>query len=73
MTVKRPTMRFAESRQIRRAAEPKPIFPLICGMIVTAIVTLGVEGNPAFATCMGVLAGAVAVYFCTLAMKKFGG
>ncbi len=69
---KRPTYRFAETRRVRPVAEPKPAFPLICGMCVTAIVTLGIDGSPALATCVGVIAGAFAVFGTTLAMKKLG-
>lgn len=69
---KRPTMRFAESRPVRPVAEPRPIFPLACGMLVTGMVTLGVDGHPALATFIGVLAGAAAVFGCTLAMKRLG-
>lgn len=69
---KRPTMRFAESRQIRPRAEPQPMFPLACGMCVTAIVTLGIDASPMISTTLGVLAGAVAVFACSLAMKKLG-
>jgi len=69
---KRPTMRFAESRPVRPVAEPQPLFPLLCGMCVTAIVTLGIDGNPMLATFIGVLAGAAAVFGCTLALKKLG-
>jgi hypothetical protein len=65
-------MRFAESRPVRPVAQPQPLFPLMCGMCVTAIVTLGIEGNPMMATMLGVLAGAVAVFACSLAMKKLG-
>ncbi len=72
MHSKRPTMRFAESRRIRPAAEPQPMFPLVCGMAVTALVTLGIDGHPALATFIGVLAGAAAVFGCTMAMKKLG-
>ena len=69
---KRPTMRFAETRQVRPVAEPQPLFPLLCGMCVTAIVTLGIDGDPMISTFLGVIAGAAAVFGCTLAMKKLG-
>ncbi len=70
---KRPAMRFAESRQIHRpASQSQSILPLICGMGVTAIVTLGVNAEPMIATCLGVLAGAVATFAFALAMKRFG-
>lgn len=69
---KRPTMRFAETRNIRPVSEPQPIFPLLCGMCVTAIVTLGIDASPMISTMLGVVAGAFAVFGCTLALKKFG-
>jgi len=65
-------MRFAESRPVRPAAQPQPLLPLVCGMCVTAIVTLGIDAGPMISTSLGVVAGAVAVFACTLAMKKFG-
>ena len=44
--------------------------PQMCGLAVCAIVVLGMDAPPVWATCFGVVMGALAHYFTALAEAR---
>ena len=63
---------YASRTPERPASRSEGGFPLMCGLAVTTIVTLGLDYSPMTSTLVGVCAGACAMFFTALAMRIKG-